>query len=572
LHPDYYWSIAKYLAQKRTEREEVLKSTISQITDAVKRFQPEEVGEPTPSGPKPKKFEIIGRPKNFFSIYQKLSKKQKDFKDIYDYFGIRVLVPSEVECYTVLGVVHSLWKPIPGRFKDYIAMPKQNMYQSLHTSVISDTGHPLEVQIRTFEMDAVAELGIAAHWKYKKGYTAPKTSKNDLQLTWLRQLIDWQKDLKDAEEFMANVKDDLFEEDIYVFTPKGDVYVLPRNATAVDFAYRIHTQVGNTCTGAKMNGRIINLSTALENGAQVEILTSKNGQPRLDWINFATTNQAKNNIRKWFKKERREESIKRGRELLEAEFGKESLDHYLKSKVFEELAPKFNRTSAEDLIAAVGYGEVNSKQLLNRIKTGPLSASNTAIDVNDVRMIGETVSEEKWKNKQQSRGKGILIGGEAGLMVHFPICCTPVPGEPIVGVITRTKGVGIHSQACNNLAQVNPKRFIPASWGEIEKSVYPVELEIHSIDRRGLLKDIVSRLSDNKINILAANISTHTDKTATLNLVVEVVDIKQLQSIMQKIQQMSDVLSVNRIMKPSKTMKQVTKGSGTATTPTKIKK
>lgn len=552
LHPDYYWNIARQVTQKRQEREETITHTIQTLKEALVELGNNfYVGEENPeqARQKGKQIQILGRPKNFYSIYNKLANKQKDFKDIYDYFGLRVLAPSETDCYTVLGIVHAIWKPIPGRFKDYIAMPKQNMYQSLHTTVMGDSGQPLEIQIRTYDMDRVSEYGIAAHWKYKSG--GGKLTKTDLQLTWLRQLLDWQKDLKDAEEFMDNIKEDLFEDDVYVFTPQGDVHVLPQGATAIDFAYRIHTQVGHRCIGAKMNGRIISLSTPLENGSQVEILTSKNSQPSLDWINFVTTNQAKNNIRKWFKKDQREDNIKRGKELLEAEFGKEGLEQYLKSKTMEELARKFNRQSVDDLLATVGYGEVTPRQLLNRIKTGPLNP-----DVVD-KLIGQTVPAERLR-RDQHKEKGLLIGGEAGVMAFFPKCCTPVPGEPIVGVVTRTKGVAVHSQECPNLAQVNPKRFLPASWGLMEKQMYPVELEIYTIDRRGLLKDIVARLSDNKINILAANIATHQDKTATLDLVVEVANIDQLNKMIQKIRQMSDVLNVTRVVKASRTLKQVT--------------
>lgn len=554
LHPDHYWNIARNTAGKRKEREEMLEHTIASIKESLLELGSGYYtdGDPVP-GPQAKRVLISGRAKNFYSIYNKVVKKQKEFSDIYDYFGLRVLVPDETDCYAVLGMVHSIWRPIPGRFKDYIAMPKQNMYQSLHTTVMGDSGQAMEVQIRTFEMDRVAEFGIAAHWKYKQGATqAPKRPKTDLQLTWLRQLIDWQTDLKDAEEFMDNVKEDLFEEDIYVFTPQGDVHVLPRGATPIDFAYRIHTQVGNRCVGAKMNGRIIPLSTALQNGAQVEIMTNKNSQPSLDWINFVITNQAKNNIRKWYKKDQREDHIKRGRELLEAEFGKDGMDQYLKSKTMEELARKFNRNSVEDLIATIGYGEITPRQIMNRVRTGPLDPA-TALAA---KLIGQTVSPERLE-KNNHKDRGILIGGEAGVMAFFPNCCTPVPGEPIVGVVSRTKGVAIHSQECPNLAQVNARRFIPASWGQMDKTQYPVELEIYTIDRRGLLKDIVARLSDSKINILAANIATHNDKTANIGLVVEVSDIQQLQALMQKIRQMSDVLNVSRVVKTSKNMRQL---------------
>ena len=551
LHPDHYWNIARNIAGKRTEREEIIRSTIEMLNQGLEEMGDFFVddGSDGAKGSDGKRVQILGRPKNFYSIYNKIVGKQKDFKDIYDYFGLRVLVPDQTDCYQVLGLVHSLWKPIPGRFKDYIAMPKQNMYQSLHTTVMGEGGQPLEVQIRTFDMDKIADFGIAAHWKYKSG--GGKLTKTDLQLTWLRQLLDWQKDLKDAEEFMDNIKDDLFEDDVYVFTPQGDVHVLPRGSTAIDFAYRIHTQVGHKCIGAKMNGRIIQLSTALENGSQVEIMTSKTAQPSLDWINFVVTNQAKNNIRKWFKKEQREDNIKRGREMLEAEFGKDGFEAYMKSKTMEDMAKRFNRTSVDDLLATIGYGEITSKQLLNRIRTGPLNPE-LAIEA---KLLGQTIAPDRLR---KDKDRGILIGGEAGVMAFFPKCCTPLPGEPIIGVVTPSKGVAIHSKECPNLNQVNPRRFIPASWGIMEKEQYPVELEIYTIDRRGLLKDIVARLSDNKINILGANIVTHNDKTATMDLVVEVTDIKQLESIMQKIRQMSDVLNVTRLVKNSKRMRQLT--------------
>lgn len=551
LHPQHYWEITSYIAQKRQEREDIIQSTIAELEAECKAYEI--------------KADIKGRPKNFYSIYNKLTKHQKEFQDIYDFFGMRVMVENEKSCYEVLGIVHSLWKPIPGRFKDYIAMPKQNMYQSLHTTVIAPSGHPLEVQIRTREMDRIAEFGIAAHWKYKEGAANKQLRKNDLQLTWLRQLLEWQNDLKDAKEYLDTVKGDLFEDDVYVFTPKGDVYILPHGATPVDFAYRIHTQVGHTCIGAKVNGKIIPLSTALRNGSQVEIMTSKNGQPRLDWINFVITNQAKNCIRRWFKKERQAESIKRGRELLEVEFGKDGLEQFLRSDRMQQLTKKLNRNSVDEVLADIGYGELTPRQLLNRIKTGPLNAAMLE------QKLGE-VSQEKIAQSQQKRGTGILIGGEAGMLVHMSPCCQIVPGESIVGVITRNRGVSIHSRDCQNLAQVNENRFIPASWGHVEANHYPVELEIMSIDRRGLLKDLVSKMTDNKINILAANVSTHADKTATINMVVEVTDIKQLQNLMVKLRQLSDILNVTRIIKPSKTLKQFTADKNAKSTGKSTKK
>lgn len=557
LHPSEYLKISQELSQKRAVREE----TLGDAVDVLKKGLIElghnfYVGEEDPekARQKGKQIQILSRVKNFYSIYNKIYGKNKQFTEIYDYYGLRVLAPTETDCYTVLGIVHAIWKPIPGRFKDYIAMPKQNMYQSLHTTVMGRGGQPLEVQIRTHEMEQISEYGIAAHWKYKQG---GKASKTDLQLTWLRQLLDWQNDLKDAEEFMDNIKDNLFEDDVYVFTPQGDLHVLPRGATAVDFAYKIHTQVGNRCIGAKMNGRIISLPTPLKNGAQVEILTSKNSQPNLGWLNFVITNQAKNQIRKHYKKEQRDDNIKRGRELLEIEFGKEGLENFLKSKNMEELAQRFNRNSVDDLLATVGYGEVTPRQLVNRVRTGPLNPDKLPKAAEKV--LGETVPVGRLRRGDKQREKGLLIAGEAGVMAFFPKCCTPVPGEPIIGVVTRGKGVAVHSKECQNLNQVNEKRYIPASWGIMDNQSYPVELEIFTIDRRGLLKDVITRLSDSKINILAANINTNQDKTAKLDLVVEVSNIDELHKIMQKLRQMSDVLSVNRVVKMSRNMKKATK-------------
>jgi GTP diphosphokinase / guanosine-3',5'-bis(diphosphate) 3'-diphosphatase len=557
LHPSEYLKISQELSQKRAVREE----TLGDAVDVLKKGLIElghnfYVGEEDPekARQKGKQIQILSRVKNFYSIYNKIYGKNKQFTEIYDYYGLRVLAPTETDCYTVLGIVHAIWKPIPGRFKDYIAMPKQNMYQSLHTTVMGRGGQPLEVQIRTHEMEQISEYGIAAHWKYKQG---GKASKTDLQLTWLRQLLDWQNDLKDAEEFMDNIKDNLFEDDVYVFTPQGDLHVLPRGATAVDFAYKIHTQVGNRCIGAKMNGRIISLPTPLKNGAQVEILTSKNSQPNLGWLNFVITNQAKNQIRKHYKKEQRDDNIKRGRELLETEFGKEGLENFLKSKNMEELAQRFNRNSVDDLLATVGYGEITPRQLVNRVRTGPLNPDKLPKAAE--KILGETVPVGRLRRGDKQREKGLLIAGEAGVMAFFPKCCTPVPGEPIIGVVTRGKGVAVHSKECLNLSQVNEKRYIPASWGVMDNQSYPVELEIFTIDRRGLLKDVITRLSDNKINILAANINTNQDKTAKLDLVVEVSNIDELHKIMQKLRQMSDVLSVNRVVKMSRNMKKATK-------------
>ncbi|MDB5098854.1 MAG: SpoT [Cyanobacteria bacterium RYN_339] len=524
LHPEEYYKLVQLVAQKRGEREELIRSLVGTLQEELTRLE-------IPC-------KLSGRPKHFYSIYQKMVQQNKDFSDLYDITAVRVLVDSLKECYETLGVVHALWKPIPGRFKDYIAMPKSNLYQSLHTAVIGPEGHPVEIQIRTHEMHRVAEYGIAAHWRYKEGGKA--LSQADRKLTWLRQLLDWQNDLKDAQEYLTTVKEDLFADEVFVFSPRGDVIDLPRGATPVDFAYRIHTDIGHRCVGGKINGRIVPIETHLQNGDIVEIITSKNAHPSLDWIKFVATTSAKNRIRQWYKKERREENIIRGRESLEREMGRTGLEQMLKSDKALEVAQKFNCHNVDDMLAAIGYGELGTMQVLNRLRPEPQAA------------LPPEVAKEPKKGHRGRDKNGILVDGSDSMLMNLAKCCSPVPGEPIRGTVTRGRGITVHSSECPNLAAVEPGRLVDAEWArnaQASTATYPVEIEIELIDRVGLLKDISAKIADIKTNIRAAKIRTLRDKSAQVNLVVDIADVAHLQKVLHTVSRMSDVIRAYRVTK-----------------------
>lgn len=551
LHPEEYWKITKHISQKREVRENYVFRVISELDGALKENNI--------------KAEISGRPKHFYSIFQKMITQKKEFDELYDIVAIRIKVNSNSDCYEALGIVHAIWKPVPGRFKDYIAMPKPNLYQSLHTTVIGPEGYPLEIQIRTHEMHRIAEYGIAAHWTYKEkaaGKTIDKSTQQ-LQLAWLRQLIEWQQDLNDAQEYLNTVKVDLFADEVFVFTPKGDVYALPHGATPIDFAYRIHTDVGHRCTGAKVNGKIVPLSTTLNNGDQLEVLLSKVKQPSLDWMNFVATSHAKNRIRQWFKKEKREENILKGKAILESEMEKSGLGNLIdRIAKLEELSKKLNQNSLDDLFAAVGYGEITSVQVVSRLKSEIL------------HQPGANISEIVQKEIKQKSNSDILVDGIEGLLINIATCCNPVPGELIKGVVTRGRGILVHSVDCINLQQVITGRVIDVSWGSVDKdkhSSYAAEIEVKCLDRIGLLKDIIAKLSDSKINILGANVITLKDKTANIHLKVEVANLENLQKIINMISRISDVLNVSRVKKKTVIKKKYTTSVPVAKTKAKVK-
>ena len=536
LHPDEFQEIEQLVADSRSEREVLIEQILSKMK--------------TELDARHIQAEISGRPKHLFGIWKKMKTQSKSYQELYDVLAIRVIVetseeektycdldtdPDTQKCYEVMGIVHALFKPIPGRFKDYIAMPKPNNYQSLHTAVIGPKGGPVEIQIRTRRMHHIAEFGIAAHWRYKEaGYAVRADSGVDKKLAWLRQLVDWQQDLVDAQEYLDTVKMDLFADEVFVFSPRGDVFDLPSGATPIDFAYYIHTDIGHHCVGARINDRIVPLNTVLKNGDIVEIITSKNAKPTMDWLNFAKTHGAKNRIRQWFKKHHREDHIQQGRQMLEAEIGKAELEEFFKSDKFKDSAKKFNANSSEDLLAGVGYGDLSVAQVVNKIRE-PSEQDRAA---------------KKLAQAQQAPAQpktSSSVGSLGGLMHHLAKCCSPVPGEEIVGVVSRGSGIAVHRSDCANLAKVEGGRHMAVDWSQERMSTYPAVLQIETLDRVGIAGDILKKVSDNKINLQDLRVETHRDsKTATISLTLDVLDISQLTKIAQVISQISDVLRVHR--------------------------
>ncbi|ELR98001.1 bifunctional (p)ppGpp synthetase/guanosine-3',5'-bis(diphosphate) 3'-pyrophosphohydrolase [Gloeocapsa sp. PCC 73106] len=540
LEPEAYRTMQNHIAEKRTDRE----ARIEKVTQLLKdRLQTIGI----------KIIEIQGRPKHLYGIYQKMCLQQKQFNEIYDIAGLRLIVDNKEECYRALAIVHDTFRPIPGRFKDYIGLPKSNRYQSLHTSVVGLNGRPLEVQIRTLEMHQVAEYGIAAHWKYKEsgGSNQVQVSSGDEKFTWLRQLLEWQNDLKDAQEYIDSLRDNLFEDDVYVFTPQGDVMVLARGATPVDFAYRIHTEIGNHIKGAKVNGRWSVLDCSLENGDIVEIITSKNSHPSLDWLNFVVTPTARNRIRQWYKRSHNEENVARGRELLERELGKGGLEALLKSPSMQSVAQRCNYQKVEDLLAALGYGEITVSNVVNRLREIVKDQQSISKESNP-ELTTTKLQETTKKSTSVPVGSQYPIIGVEGLLYHLAGCCQPIPGEKIIGVVTRNaRGIAIHNQNCPNIEGVEGDRLIPVSWNTVNGNgrphTYPVDLAMEVIDRVGVFKDILSRLSDQNINVRNAGVKTSWGKPAMITLSIEVINHRQLESTISQIKNMSDVLNLRRL-------------------------
>jgi GTP diphosphokinase / guanosine-3',5'-bis(diphosphate) 3'-diphosphatase len=540
IEAEDYRRIQDLVAEKRTARE----ARIANVNEMI-RHRLERAGI--------KHVDISGRPKHLYSIYQKMRHQKKEFNEIYDLTAIRIIVESNQECYLALAEIHDAFKPIPGRFKDYIGLPKSNRYQSLHTTVVGFTGTPLEVQIRTREMHSVAEYGIAAHWIYKEASKSeqgkpepgkPPTTRRtevDEKFAWLKQLLEWQNDVKDAIEFGDRLKDHLLERDVYVFTPKGEVVSLRQGSTPVDFAYRIHTEVGNHCAGAKVNERIVPLSRTLENGDIIEVITRENSRPSLDWLNFVVSPGARNRITQWYKRSHRDENIARGRELLERELGKKGLEALLKSEPMLSVAQRCNYVTVEDLLAGLGYGEVTQKLVVNRLREIVKDRQEPSGE------LPPTV-DPKPQNPQSS---DFPILGIEGLLHHLAGCCSPIPGEPLIGVVTRNSGISIHRQGCINVEQMDGNRLLPVSWNtQVTKEkprTYPVSVQVEVLDRVGVLKDVLFRLSDNRINVRSANVITHYAKPAIIDLSIEVSDKLQLERCFAQIKQMTDVLNIRRL-------------------------
>lgn len=538
LEPSAYEEIKSLIAERRADRE----ARIAQVTETLRsRLKDLKINV----------VELKGRPKHLYGIYQKMQRQQKEFSQIYDIAAFRIIVETNEECYRALAVVHDAFKPIPGRFKDYIGLPKPNRYQSLHTTVVGTNGRPIEIQIRTVEMHHIAEYGIAAHWKYKEAGSSEVnlSSSDDSKFTWLRQLLEWQKDLSDAQEYMENVKDNLFEDDVYVFTPNGDVIALAQGATPVDFAYRIHSEIGNHMKGARVNGRWSVLSKPLENGDIVEIVTQKNSHPSLDWLNFVVSPTARNRIRQWYKLSHRDENIARGKELLEKEMGKSGFDALLKSEPMQMVTQRCNYHSVDDLLAALGYGEITQNHVVNRLRDA----------VKELQPVEEIIEAEEelefpaqLADESHHGSKSPIIGVE-GMLYHLAGCCKPLPGESIIGAVTlSSRGISIHTQGCQNVDKIPGERIIPVSWNEGSEEgkpfTYPVDIQIEAMDRVGVLKDILARLSDRGINVRNAGVKTGRNKPALISLSLDIRDRQQLEYVFQRISSMSDILNIRRVM------------------------
>lgn len=516
LNPEKYFEIAQLVALKKAERDATIQVLIEKISQLLKQHKI--------------KASISGRSKHYYSIYSKMKRLNIAFHELYDISAVRVIVNSVNECYEVLGIIHSQFKPIPGRFKDYIAMPKSNMYRSLHTSVLGPKSKPIEVQIRTHEMHQVAEYGVAAHWKYKEKGSQKAISNEDLKFTWMRKLAEMEKYVSNAEEYVESVKLDLFSDQVFAFTPMGDVIDLPVDATPVDFAFRIHTDVGFKITGALINGRIAQLDTKLKNGDIVEIMTSKNGTPRLDWLNFVVTKLAQSKIRQWYKKNQKEEHVVIGHNMLEAELGKARLDELVKSGEMKRIANAMNYTEPDELFAALGYGETTLNKITNRIKK-PEDAAAPLINPSKAK-----------------KSKNDIVGLE-GMLYSFAKCCTPIPGEPIVGVVTRSKGVSIHRIDCTCLDGIPEERIMNISWADEHlNKTYVASIRIDMQDKQGILRDLMIQVTECNTNIAYANIkSLPAKKIGVAEMGIEVDNINRLKDVIAKLQQIPEVISVKRI-------------------------
>ena len=526
LDPEGYYDLVEKINKKRSEREKEINEIIKKISAELDKQELH--------------YDISGRPKNFYSIYKKMKGKSKSFESIYDLIAVRILVDTVKDCYAVLGIVHSMWKPLPGRFKDYIAMPKPNMYQSLHTTVISDTGEIFEIQIRTYEMHEVAEYGIAAHWKYKGGKTQGKDV--DSKLDWLRQLLEWQKDLKDPKEFIDTLKIDFFDDEVFVFTPNGDVVDLPEGSTPVDFAYRVHTGVGNTCVGAKVDSRIVPLNYKLKNGNIVEVITQKSSSgPSRDWLKFVKSPRAKQKIKQWFKSKEKDISIEKGKELFDREAKKLGLDTNIldNEKIYQNLAKELSINSISDLFASIGYGNFKEKLVINKI----LNIKNA------IENIGLTKNEDDYLKSSSSKkdATGVRIDGLEGMKIKFAKCCNPVPGDEIIGFVTRGYGVSVHRKDCTNIANyLDSDRCLDAEWDTEASDKFLANVTIRAVDRTGILSEITAMAKEANVGIQSLSAKSNTISDIFIYLTFEVVGKDELDKMIQKLKTINGILDVYR--------------------------
>ena len=544
LHEKEYYELVDIIAEKRVEREAYIKDIVQELNENLNASGIES--------------DIDGRPKHFYSIYKKMVNKNKSIEQIFDLTAIRVLVNSVKDCYGVLGIVHTIYRPIPGRFKDYIAMPKPNMYQSLHTTVIGPQGKTFEIQIRTFEMHKTAEYGIAAHWKYKEGDTGnPEQDKQkdfEMKLVWLRDMLEWQKETSDAEEFIEGFKIDLFSDEVFVFTPKGVVINLCSKATPIDFAYRIHTDVGNKCVGAKVNGKIVPLDYTLKTGEIVEILTAPNAKgPNMDWLNIAKSNQSKSKIKLWFKKAKKEENIIKGKELLEKELKKQAVNYadIAKGEIYDKLMKRYNIHGMEDLHALIGIGGFSVSTLISRLKEDN-GLINKDKEKENKEILSKAIEEQIAKSARQPEPNsyGITVKGESNLMVRFAKCCSPVPGDDILGYITKGRGVSVHRKDCTNLQNLidtDGERVIEVNWGSSQGTAYFAEIQVQADDREGLLADIMSVITELKLQLSAVNANLAKEGSALINVKLKITSVDSLKDLMKRLKRLKGVSDVYRV-------------------------
>lgn len=533
LEPEKYYDLVDQMKQKRQVREDIVNDTMRQLTKALSEAHI--------------KADIKGRPKHFYSIYKKMKKDNRDLSQIYDLLAVRVIVDSIPDCYAVLGIAHSLWKPLPYRFKDYISMPKSNMYQSLHTTVIGTMGQPVEIQIRTWEMHRVSEYGVAAHWRYKEG-NKNGDKEFDQKVAWLRQVLEWQ-DTSNPTELVNALKLDVFSGEVFVFTPKGDVVKLPIGSVPLDFAYRIHTDVGHHCVGAKVNGKIVPLDYTLQNGDIVDIITSKTGRPSLDWLNIVGSSESKSKIRNWFKRENKAENIEKGLDSLEKEAKR--LNHNWKELCadnrLQHVTKQLKAGTEEEMFAACGYGGIPVSTVLLRL----IELYKKSKEVEESKRSTEQIIE-KLKSQGQKKtknGTGVLVKGEAGVMVRMAKCCNPVPGDDIIGYITRGRGVSIHRCDCPSMGHSaeDLERMIEVSWDGSSGESFHVGIDIQAYDRAGILMEVMAVLSELKITITNINAKVQEDtKNVSINLVVDIRDISQLDFVMTKLRRIREVYTVQR--------------------------
>ncbi len=525
LEPASFHDIVERVAKTRREREADVEKAIARLRDEFKEMKVNA--------------EIHGRPKHFYSIYSKI-RKGRDFSTIYDLTAIRIIVDSVKDCYAALGAVHAMWTPLPGRFKDYIAMPKPNMYQSLHTTVVGPSGEPLEIQIRTWEMHRTGEYGIAAHWRYKEG---GKADQFENKLSWLRAMLEWQKDMRDSRVFMENLKLDLFDSQVFAFSPRGDVYSIVAGGTPLDFAYQVHTDVGNHCVGAKVNGRIVPLDYQMNNGDICEILVNKSsGRPSLDWLSIVKTSSAKHKIKQWFRKERREENVLAGQEALEGELARAGLRTDLaRGELIERIASRLNFATPADLYAAIGFGDASAQSVANRVRD----------EVKHDNVVDFTKIGRKPPPRKTRDSSGVRVAGVDDVLVRLSKCCSPVPGDPIIGYVTIGRGVSVHRADCPNVGYMNatPERIMQSQWITDTGLTHLVDIEVEAEDRVQLLQDIMAVFAELKTQVSSVNARVRKDGGALASLTVQIRDLDHLHKLITKIQTLKNVRRVYRVTK-----------------------